>query len=117
METAIIKDVKWIEAAPVTAFPKNGGACVLINGEQIAIFNFTEMGKWFASQNKCTHKMEMVLSRGIIGDSKGTPKVACPLHKRQFSLETGKCLDDEGCENLKIYPVKEEKGMVYVGIE
>ena len=41
----------------------------------------------------CPHKQAFVLSQGIIGDSNGTPKVACPLHKKTFSLETGSEID------------------------
>ena len=45
--------------------------------------------QWYACQNLCPHKQEMVLARGIIGDQQGVPKVACPLHKKTFSLESG----------------------------
>merc|ERR1739844_580738 len=30
-----------------------------------------------------------------IGDSNGTPKVACPLHKKTFSLESGSEIDGD----------------------
>jgi len=111
----LTKEVKWVKAASVEEFPQNGGAAVLINNEQIAIFNFTNEGRWFATQNQCPHKNEMVISRGLTGDTKGHPKVACPLHKKTFSLEDGKCLTGEEYQ-LKIYPVKIEHGMVYIGI-
>jgi nitrite reductase (NADH) small subunit len=110
------EEYQWIEAAPVEEFPSNGGAAVLIKGEQIAIFHFSNENRWFATQNKCPHKAEMVIARGLTGDSDGHPKVVCPLHKRSFSLENGKCFTDEEYQ-LKTYPVKVEKGMVYIGFE
>ena len=36
-----------------------------------------------------------MLGRGILGDAAGTPKVACPLHKKTFSLKTGESLQGE----------------------
>jgi nitrite reductase (NADH) small subunit len=56
----------------------------------------------------------MVLSRGMIGDEGGIPKVACPMHKKTFSLESGKNLNGD-LEAIAVYPVKIEKGIVYVG--
>jgi nitrite reductase (NADH) small subunit len=58
--------------------------------------------------------MEMVLSRGMIGDSKGTPKVACPMHKKTFSLETGENLNGD-LDVIATYPVKVENNFVYIG--
>jgi len=46
-----------------------------------------------------------VLSRGIIGDQGGHPKVACPLHKKTFSLEDGRCLTGEKYE-VTTFPVR-----------
>ncbi|MCM4162936.1 MULTISPECIES: nitrite reductase small subunit NirD [unclassified Arenibacter] len=108
------KVVFWFKAAPVTKFPKNGGACVKYKEMQIAVFNFTREGKWYACQNLCPHKMEMVLSRGIIGEEQGEPKVACPLHKNSFSLKTGKHLNGD-LGRIATYPVKIEGDFVYIG--
>jgi len=104
----------WFKAAPVAKFPKNGGACVKYKGMQIAVFNFTREGTWYACQNLCPHKMEMVLSRGMIGEDKGEPKVACPLHKNSFSLKTGKHLNGD-LNRIATYPVKIEDDFVYIG--
>lgn len=110
-----LNNIKWVKAASVDAFPEEGGACVLVEGEQIAVYNFTSKGEWFATQNLCPHKQEMILSRGMIGDLKGEPKVACPLHKKQFSLNSGACLTGEDY-SIKTYPVKEEEGVIFIGI-
>lgn len=107
---------EWVKTVPVEEFPRNGGAAVLIKGEQIAVFNFTNEGRWFATQNRCPHKGEMAISRGLTGDSEGHPKVACPFHKKTFSLEDGQCLTDEGYR-LKTYPVKVEDGFVFIGLD
>lgn len=104
----------WFKAAPVTRFPNNGGACVKYGDKQIAVFNFSREGNWYACQNLCPHKMEMVLSRGMIGDENMEPKVACPLHKNTFSLKTGKHLNGTLSE-IATYPVKVENGFVYIG--
>ncbi|HET8736635.1 MAG TPA: nitrite reductase small subunit NirD [Pricia sp.] len=104
----------WFKAAPASKFPKNGGACIRYGDQQIAVFNFTREDRWYACQNLCPHKMEMVLSRGMIGEDNLEPKVACPLHKSTFSLKTGENLNGS-LEAIATYPVKVVDGMVYVG--
>jgi len=104
----------WFRAAHVTAFPENGGACVKYKDMQVAVFNFTRRNEWFACQNLCPHKMQMVLSRGMVGSFDGEPKVACPFHKKTFSLKTGECLNAEEC-SIAVFPVKIEDGYVHIG--
>jgi nitrite reductase (NADH) small subunit len=106
----------WYKAAPVNAFPEDGGACVSYNELQIAVFNFTRRKEWFACQNQCPHKMQMILSRGLLGSEAGEPKVACPFHKKTFSLKTGVNLNGDSCA-IKVYPVKVEDGFVFIGID
>lgn len=107
----------WFEVAPVSRWSEDGGAAVKYGNDEIAVFNFSSMNKWFACQNLCPHKKQMILSRGIIGDKNGEPKVACPFHKKQFSLTTGECIDDPECETIQTYPVKIENDIIFVGVE
>lgn len=52
----------WLLACNVNDVSENGGACIKYNNEQIAIFNFSRRGQWFATQNLCPHKQQMALS-------------------------------------------------------
>lgn len=110
METEILQK---IYACKTSDIPANGGACVLIEGEQIAIYNFTRRGEWYATQNLCPHKQQMALSRGMIGTQADEPKVACPFHKKTFSLQTGACLSDKEYE-IKTYPIVIENENIYI---
>ncbi|TGM42391.1 nitrite reductase small subunit NirD [Leptospira biflexa] len=101
---------------PVSEFEREGGVSAKIGNKQIAIFYFESRNEWYACDNACPHTGDMVLSRGLLGDSNGEPKVVCPLHKRNFSLQSGECLNDE---NLKVslYQVLVENDSVYLEIE
>lgn len=112
-ETSHVKE--WFRAAKVSDFPENGGACVRYQGMQIAVFNFKRRNEWYACQNLCPHKKQMVLSRGMIGTTGEEPKVACPFHKRSFSLRNGECLNASE-ESISVFPVKVEDGFVYIGM-
>ena len=104
----------WYNAGKTHDFFEDGGACVKYKNKQIAVFYFKREDKWYACQNLCPHKLEMVLSRGMIGDSNGIPKIACPMHKKTFSLETGENLNGD-IENIATYPVKIENDFVFIG--
>src|SRR5699024_3810392 len=95
---------RWIKAAKTEDFPTNGGACVKIEDMQIAVFNFSRRSEWFACQNLCPHKLEMVLARGMLGEADGEPKVACPFHKKSFSLCSGENMEEEDY-SITVYPV------------
>ena len=111
----VAEGIRWFRAGAVSDFPENAGACVRYSETQIAVFYFARRKEWYACQNLCPHKKQMILSRGMIGTAGQEPKVACPFHKRTFSLRTGECLNASE-EAVKVYPVKVEDGLVYIGI-
>jgi nitrite reductase (NADH) small subunit len=115
MET--LEALEWILACYTDDIPENGGSCVKIGNEQIAIYNFARRNEWYATQNLCPHKQQMVLSRGMIGSTGEdcTPKVACPFHKKTFSLLNGECLSGDELQ-IKTYPIRVLDGKIYIGI-
>ncbi|MCF6287302.1 MAG: nitrite reductase large subunit NirB, partial [Candidatus Hydrogenedentes bacterium] len=76
--------LSWWKAGRAGTFPKESGMTVAYDGVQLAVFRYGQEDQWYATQNMCPHKQDMVLSRGLLGEKDGTPKVACPLHKKQF---------------------------------
>ena len=110
------KIVRWFPACRVSDVPANGGVCVKYRESQIALYHFARRGEWYATQNECPHRMQMALSRGMIGTQKDEPKVACPFHKKTFSLVTGECLSGDEC-SIKTYPVRVEEDKIFIGIE
>src|SRR6185503_20277091 len=109
------KILTWFYACRAEDVPENGGVCVKYRELQIALFHFTRRNQWYATQNECPHRKQMALSRGMIGTQGDEPKVACPFHKKTFSLMTGECLNDDQC-TIKTYEVRLEEGKVFIGI-
>jgi len=110
------ESVTWFPACAVYQVPANGGVCVRYKEEQIALFHFERRNQWYATQNECPHRKQMALSRGLIGCQDDEPKVACPFHKKTFSLRTGECLNGDEC-NIKTYPVRIENGTIFIGVD
>ena len=104
---------RWTQVGVVSDFPPDGGATIKYGKVQIAVFNFTSRGEWYACQQMCPHKKAFVLSRGIIGDAGSDPKVACPLHKKTFALTTGACTSGDDY-SVSVFPVKVEDNEVFL---
>ena len=107
----------WTFVCALEQIPLNGGVCALVGGEQVAVFRLPG-NKVYALNNRDPFMNANVLSRGIVGsrvmDGFERPKVASPLKKQSFDLETGVCLDDPGV-TVAVYQVKVEAGRVLVG--
>ncbi len=103
----------WVCVGKVDDFPLDGGRAIRHGDVEIAVFRFDSRGEWYASQNTCPHRSEAILGRGILGDQRGIPKVACPMHKKTFSLESGECLSGDSLR-VDVFPVRVEGDDVYV---
>jgi nitrite reductase (NADH) small subunit len=87
------------------------GVCVLLHGEQVAVFRVGSGETCFALGNFDQFSRANVLSRGIVGDRDGRLKVASPIYKQSFCLKTGQCLDDEGV-SVPVYELRVVGGRV-----
>ncbi len=103
----------WTTVCPLDRIVPNTGVCALIEGEQVAIFRIGE-SEVYAIANYDPFSEAFVLSRGIVGDRNGIPKVASPIYKQNFNLITGQCLDDETV-SVASYPVQVVNGEIQVG--
>ncbi|KAG3019161.1 hypothetical protein JG687_00006554 [Phytophthora cactorum] len=120
--TSVLSDLdeaEWVSFSSKDLFDVNGGGAVLYGESQLAIFNITESCNgiekvsWYATQNMCPYDHSFVLAQGIVGDLNGRPKVACPMHKRNFDLNDGCCLSGDDLR-LQTFDAKEEDGIIYV---
>ncbi|MBA4168548.1 MAG: nitrite reductase small subunit NirD [Chitinophagaceae bacterium] len=106
----------WFRACMINDVPENGGVCVKYQSHQIALFYFTRRSEWFATQNMCPHRQQMSLSRGMLGSHGEEPKIACPFHKKTFSLTDGRCMNSDEGYRISTYDVRIEEGAVYIDV-
>ena len=105
---------QWLTICPLSRIIPNTGVCALVGDQQVAVFRVGE--EVYAIANYDPFSQAYVLSRGIVGDRQGVPKVASPIYKQNFNLITGECFDDE-MVRVAVFPVRVVEGQVQVGIE
>jgi nitrite reductase (NADH) small subunit len=105
---------QWTTICPLERILPNTGVCALVNGQQVAVFRVGDGLDVYGIDNFDPFSKAYVLSRGIVGDRNGVPKVASPIYKQNFSLVTGECLDDPTLQ-LQTFPVRVVDGQVQVG--
>jgi len=93
----------WVDVCALDDILPDTGVCVLVGEKQIAIIRVG--GELYALDNFDPFSRAFVLSRGIVGDRAGTPKIASPIYKQSFDLRTGQCLDDPAVR-VPVYPVR-----------
>lgn len=76
-------------------------------GRVYAVYN-TEKGV-FATDGMCTHEAEPLEDGMVVGTV-----IECPLHGGRFDIVTGKALSAPVCVDLVTYPVKLERGAVWI---
>jgi nitrite reductase (NADH) small subunit len=106
--------LNWIEVCAIDDVVPGTGVAAMLAGEQIAIVR-TRRDAWYAISNFDPFSNAFVLARGIVGDRAGVPKIASPIYKQNFNLETGQCLDDDNVR-VPVYALRIVDGRVQVAI-
>ena len=92
----VVNVAQWQTVCTTADLIPNAGICVLVNGQQVAIFYIPTMSpSLYAIGNWDPVGRANVLSRGIVAEIGGTLTVASPLYKQHFSLSCGRCLEDD----------------------
>ena len=85
---------EWLDICALEDILPDTGACALVGKRQVAVFRVGGGSEVYALSNFDPFSKAFVLSRGILGDKAGVPKVASPIFKQSFDLRTGQSLDD-----------------------
>jgi nitrite reductase (NADH) small subunit len=106
---------RWLDVCALADVPIACGVAALVEGRQIALVRPSEDDRLFALSNFDPFSEAFVIARGIVGDKAGRPKIASPIFKQSFDLETGACLDDPSVR-LPTYPVRVRADRVEVAL-
>jgi len=101
-----IKEKSFRKVASVCDVPANCGIQVVIEDEEIALFNLN--GEFYAVTDLCPHR-GAPLSEGYVEED----KILCPLHLFDFSLKTGQ---SRIASHLRVetFQTKVEDGSVFI---
>lgn len=111
------QDAGWARLCRLDQLVPGRGAAAKVDGRQVALFRWFDDDVVHAIDNRDPFSGAQVMSRGIVGDKAGVPKVASPIFKQSFDLRTGQCLDDETV-TLTTFPVRvTDDGWVEIEVE
>jgi len=103
----------WEDACALDDLLPGTGVCALVAGRQVAVVRTAAPDAVYAIGNFDPFSKAFVLSRGIVGDRGGVPKIASPIYKQSFDLRSGQCLDDAQVR-VPTYEVRVERGRILV---
>jgi naphthalene 1,2-dioxygenase system ferredoxin subunit len=101
---------EWKSAVEAEGVERDDLVGVTVHGREIAIYNLS--GRFYATDNVCTHEHACLSDGFVIGDV-----IECPLHQGRFHIPTGRPKGAPVHIALRTYPVKVEQGMVFVQID
>ena len=109
----LIRLEAWEDVCALDEILPATGVCALVAGRQVALVRTATTDAVYAIGNFDPFSKAFVLSRGIVGDRGGVPKIASPIYKQTFDLRTGQCLEDPHVR-VPTYEVRIERGRVLV---
>jgi len=84
---------------------------IAAGGCELAVFNLE--GKFYATQNMCTHATASLAEGEIVnGDM-----IACPVHFGEFHIPTGQAVTFPCTVDLRTYKVIEEDGKIFADLD
>ena len=102
----ILQKECWEAACKLEDLIPESGICVLVQGQQIAIYYLpSETPSVYALSNWDPIGKASVMSRGILGSVGEELVISSPLYKQHFSLKSGLCLEQPEY-SLKTFEVR-----------
>lgn len=101
--------MSWHSVLESTAIADDEVIGIQIGGHEIAVYRVA--GRVYATSDRCTH--------GDARLSAGWPEdgcIECPLHQGRFDIATGEGQGAPISMDLRVFPVREEDGFVFVEV-
>jgi 3-phenylpropionate/trans-cinnamate dioxygenase ferredoxin subunit len=99
---------QWIEAGVAEDIEPEDVIRFDHDGRTFALYR-TEDDRYFATDGLCTHE-KVHLSGGLV---MGTI-IECPKHNGRFDFTTGEAKGAPACVDLATYPVKVDRGRLFI---
>lgn len=100
--------MSWIKVSKAGDVPADTGLAAEVEGQAIALYKVD--GKVYAIDGVCPHAGGPMAEGSLNGCL-----AMCPWHGWEFNVKTGQC-DFNPDIAVKTYPVKEEKGDIFIKI-
>jgi 3-phenylpropionate/trans-cinnamate dioxygenase ferredoxin subunit len=98
---------KWVDVKLVDAFPNNTRELVDLDFTTVIVFNIDN--QFYAIDHLCTHA-----DFGLEDADCNNGVITCPYHGAKFCVRTGAALTPPAFEDIEIYEVRVQDGMVQV---
>jgi nitrite reductase (NADH) small subunit len=112
---AMVGEAMWIDICALEDIVPGTAVAAMLFGVQVALVRPRRGAAVYALSNFDPFSRAFVIARGIVGDRNGEPKIASPIYKQNFSLETGRCLDDPKVR-LPVYATRIAEGRVEIDV-
>jgi naphthalene 1,2-dioxygenase system ferredoxin subunit len=99
---------KWTEVTKVEDVPEQGTLQVVFKSEPVCLYNID--GTIYATHDTCTHGQASLADGFIVEDA----LIECPLHQGAFDIKTGKAVRDPCRDDIRVYSIKVENGVVFI---
>lgn len=101
---------EWINVGAEESYPIGQRLVVDTDAGKIAIFHLSQ--GFYAIEDRCSHDGGELASGLCEGD-----EIICPRHGARFCLRNGKALTAPAYENIDVFPVRVDAGMIQVDID
>ena len=103
----------WFDVAKLDEFQP--GQAKLVDADDVFIAVYNIDGEFYALEDTCTHDNVPILACGLpIEELVDGDQIVCPRHGARFEIKTGKALTPPAFEDVTMFPIRIENGMVQV---
>jgi MocE subfamily Rieske [2Fe-2S] domain protein len=101
----------WVDVAASDALDAEDVLGVTVGARDYALYRAPD-GTVSASQGFCSHEAALLAEGFVVGTA-----IECPRHQGRFDIRTGAALNAPACVDLRMYPVKEADGRLWLKLE